>query len=71
MPTFVGEYTLNKFGVKKLADTKLQTMINSILSAYKTDPRVRLFGRMCGVVDTEYYSPLISDIFLEVCRVVS
>jgi len=66
MAEYVEEYLLSQFGMKKMAEEKKQTLVNTILTFSGSNSRLFIFGTMIGVVKPEIYSPIFSDIVLQI-----
>lgn len=64
LPAFVSDFLLNKFGLPSLRDQWLFGMVEVIAKHSGRNPRLRLFGVMCGVVDSERYNSRICDVIL-------
>ena len=48
--TELSEYMLNKYGLPAVADKKLKQFINGIYLYQGQYPKVRLFGRLSGIL---------------------
>ena len=53
LPGFVKDFLLNKYGLPSICDGYLYAVVDSIMKHGKTRPRLRYFGLLLGVYDTE------------------
>jgi hypothetical protein len=65
MAEFISSYFINKYGMKKLADTYTTSMQDSILKNWQESKQLEMAGIMIGLLRPECYTPMISDLLMQ------
>jgi hypothetical protein len=65
---YTRDYLLQKLGLASLADGAFYGIVDAVRRFSSKNSRLKLFGKMLGVTDTEAFSPRISDMFLNLCK---
>lgn len=66
----VFHHFLQKFGLKRLAEDNIASLVQAVQSHAKESRRIKLFGTLVGVLHQNYYTPILGDVVVEVlCQV--
>lgn len=68
LAAFVRSYILKKYGKKKLVDQQLRGVVSAVLKNFQSSMRIRLFGRLAGVIYVNNYDPAQCDLVLALLR---
>jgi len=61
LSTFCRDFMLLKFGIRKMADRGLCSLVMSLATHWRSHPKIRVFGLLCGMDISNYDTYIKND----------